>query len=32
MLEPVLAADVAHHGGDRGAIRDPILNTFRPAP
>jgi bifunctional non-homologous end joining protein LigD len=29
-LEPVLAVDVAHHGQDQGAIRDPILKTFRP--
>jgi bifunctional non-homologous end joining protein LigD len=27
----VLAVDVAHHGQDNGAIRDPILETFRPA-
>jgi bifunctional non-homologous end joining protein LigD len=30
LLEPVLAVDVAHHGRDEGAIRDPILKTFRP--
>jgi hypothetical protein len=30
LLEPVLAVDVAHHGRDDGAIRDPILKTFRP--
>jgi hypothetical protein len=31
LLEPVLAVDIAHHGHDEGAIRDPILKTFRPA-
>jgi hypothetical protein len=31
LLEPVLAVDVAHHGQGNGAIRDPILKTFRPA-
>jgi ATP-dependent DNA ligase len=31
LLEPVLAVDVAHHGRGNGAIRDPILKTFRPA-
>jgi bifunctional non-homologous end joining protein LigD len=30
LLQPVLAVDVAHHGGNDGAIRDPILKTFRP--
>jgi hypothetical protein len=30
LLEPVLAVDVAHHGGHDGAIRDPVLQLFRP--
>jgi bifunctional non-homologous end joining protein LigD len=30
LLEPLLAVDVAHHGQHQGAIRDPILKTFRP--
>jgi bifunctional non-homologous end joining protein LigD len=30
LLEPVLAVDVAHHGRNDGAIRDPILKSFRP--
>ena len=31
-LEPLLAADIAHHGRHDSMIRDPILKTFRPAP
>jgi bifunctional non-homologous end joining protein LigD len=31
LLEPVLAADVSHHGRDDSALRDPVLKTFRPA-
>jgi hypothetical protein len=32
LLEPLLAVDVAHHGRDQGAIRDPILKTFGRSP